>query len=68
MTDTQVLNLSSWGRPIQIVRTKANPGWREEWLYKRFDAPRVLYFENGRLVGREDLPAPPAMEARVTIE
>ncbi len=68
MTDTQVLNLSSWGRPTQIVRTKANPGWREEWLYKRFDTPRVLYFENGRLVAREDLPPPPAMEARVSIE
>ena len=67
MTDTQVLNLSSWGRPSQIVRTKANPGWREEWLYKRFEAPRVLYFENGRLVAREDLPPPPAMEARVSI-
>jgi hypothetical protein len=69
MTDTQVLNLPSWGRPAQIVRTKAKPGWREEWLYKRAgDISRVLYFENGRLAAQEDAPPPPAMEARVSIQ
>jgi len=66
MTDTQVLNLPSWGRPAQIFRTRAKSGWREEWLYKRgSDMPRVLYFENGRLAAHEDAP-PPAMEARAS--
>jgi len=66
MTDTQVLNLPSWGRPVQIFRTRAKSGWREEWLYKRAsNMPRVLYFENGRLAAHEDAP-PPAMEARAS--
>lgn len=34
MTDTQVLNLPVWGRPTQIVRSKARQGWREQWEYK----------------------------------
>lgn len=66
MTDTQVLNLRGWGRPSQILRTKANQGWREQWVYK--DAAeewRLLYFENGRLVTREEAPAP-TMQARIS--
>jgi hypothetical protein len=67
MTDTQVLNLPSWGRPAQIFRTRAKSGWREEWLYKRAsDTPCVLYFENGRLAAQEDAPPPPTMEARAS--
>ena len=66
MTDTQVLNLPSWGRPAQILRSKARPGWREEWVYKnRTDDWHLLYFENGRLAAREDVPAP-TMEARAS--
>ena len=66
MTDTQVLNLPSWGRPAQILRSKARQGWREEWVYKnRTDEWHFLYFENGRLAAREDMPAP-TMEARAS--
>ena len=68
MTDTQVLNLPGWGRPAQILRSKASRGWREQWIYK--DAAeewRFLYFENGRLVTREEATAP-AMQARISSE
>jgi len=66
MTDTQVLNLPSWGRPAQILRSKARQGWREEWVYKnRTDEWHFLHFENGRLAAREDMPAP-MMEARAS--
>jgi hypothetical protein len=68
MTDTQVLNLTAWGRPSQIKRAKAKEGWREQWIYK--DAAeewRLLYFENGRLVAREEAPVP-SMQARLTSE
>ena len=66
MTDTQVLNLPSWGRPTQILRTKARQGWREEWVYKnQTDEWHLLYFENGRLATREDVPRP-TMEARAS--
>ena len=66
MTDTQVLNLPGWGRPAQILRSKARQGWREEWVYKnQTDEWHLLYFENGRLAAREDVP-PPTMEARAS--
>ncbi|TMH24737.1 MAG: hypothetical protein E6H64_00690 [Betaproteobacteria bacterium] len=68
MTDTQVLNLTGWGRPSQIQRAKAKEGWREQWIYK--DAAeewRFLYFENGRLVARQEAPAP-SMQARLSSE
>jgi len=67
-TDTQVLNLPGWGRPAQILRSKASQGWREQWIYK--DAAeewRFLYFENGRLVTRDEATAP-AMQARISSE
>ncbi|HEX5864050.1 MAG TPA: hypothetical protein VF014_07300 [Casimicrobiaceae bacterium] len=68
MTDTRVLNLPGWGRPTQIVRSKARQGWREQWEYKRSgDESHRLYFENGRLVEREDVTAP-LMEARFSPE
>lgn len=68
MTDTQVLNLPSWGRPAQIRRSKAKQGWREEWVYKRpGDEWHHLYFENGRLAAQEDV-SPPLIEARVSSE
>jgi hypothetical protein len=66
MTDTQVLNLPSWGRPAQIQRSKARQGWREEWVYKSpGDEWHLLYFENGRLAAREDVPSP-SIQARVS--
>jgi hypothetical protein len=71
MTDTQVLNLPSWGRPAQIIRSKAGHVWREQWIYKdrnTGDERRFLYFENARLVNEEDAPPPPSYQARATIE
>jgi hypothetical protein len=71
MTDTQVLNLPSWGRPAQIIRSKAGHVWREQWIYKdrgTGDERRFLYFENARLVDQEDAPPPPSVQARATIE
>ena len=57
MTDTQVLNLPGWGRPDQIQRTRSKRAWREQWTYQgaRSDH-QFLYFENGRLVSREEPP------------
>jgi len=71
MTDTQVLNLPSWGRPAQIIRSKAGHVWREQWIYKdrsTGDERRFLYFENARLVDQEDAPPPPSFQARATVE
>jgi len=71
MTDTQVLNLPSWGRPAQIERSKAGRAWREQWVYKDrgiADERRLLYFENGRLVAQEDAPPPPSIQARAIVE
>jgi hypothetical protein len=63
MTDTQVLNLPSWGRPTRISRSKGSEGWREQWVYSSSDEMSLLYFQNGRLVDREDAPAP-TLQAR----
>jgi hypothetical protein len=71
MTDTQVLNLPSWGRPARIVRSKAGHLWREQWIYKdrsTGDERSFLYFENARLVDQEDAPTQPLVQARVTIQ
>ena len=71
MTDTQVLNLQSWGRPAQITRSKAGHVWREQWTYKdrsTGEERRFLYFENARLVDQEDAPRPPSYQARATID
>src|SRR5260370_42659717 len=49
MTDTQVLNLPSWGHPAHIVRSKAGHVRREQCVYKgrrTGGERRVLYFEN----------------------
>ena len=57
MTDTQVLNLPTWGRPQQIRRQKSGLKWREEWIYPSTqDETRHLYFENGRLTDQADTP------------
>lgn len=71
MTDTQVLNLPSWGRPARIVRSKAGRAWREQWIYKdrsTGDERSFLYFENARLVDQEDAPTQAFVQARVTIQ
>lgn len=71
MTDTQVLNLPSWGRPARIVRSKAGRLWREQWIYKDRnigDERSFLYFENARLVDQEDAPTQPFVQARVTMQ
>jgi hypothetical protein len=71
MTDTQVLNLPSWGRPAQIIRSKAGHVWREQWIYKdrsTGDERGFLYFENARLVDQEDAPPQPSFQARATTE
>ena len=71
MTDTQVLNLPSWGRPARIVRSKAGRAWREQWIYKdrsTGDERSFLYFENARLVDQEDAPTQPFVQARVTTQ
>lgn len=71
MTDTQVLNLPSWGRPARIVRSKAGHLWREQWIYKDRSTGEergFLYFENARLVDQEDAPTQPFVQARVTIQ
>jgi hypothetical protein len=71
MTDTQVLNLTRWGRPAHIVRSKAGRAWREQWIYKdrgSGDELSLLYFENARLIDQEDAPPPRSIQARATIE
>jgi hypothetical protein len=54
MTDDEVLNLPSWGRPSSIARSKSNRIWHEEWLYRWSGAVTSrLSFANGRLTGIE---------------
>jgi hypothetical protein len=71
MTDTQVLNLPSWGRPARIIRSKAGHVWREQWIYRdrgTSDERTFLYFENARLVDQEDAPPSPSIQARAAAE
>jgi Domain of unknown function (DUF4124) len=50
MSDDEVLNLPTWGRPTRITRTKANRVWQERWEYRsHFEPPRQLHFVNGKL-------------------
>jgi len=50
MSDDEVLNLSGWGVPQRIARTKAARQWREEWTYSTSAGDRRLYFVNAKLV------------------
>jgi hypothetical protein len=71
MTDTQVLNLPSVGRPARIVRTKTGRQWREQWIYSdrnTGDERRVLYFENARLVDHEELAGRSLVQVRALIQ
>ena len=57
MTDTQVLNLATVGRPARIAREKSGALWNERWIYidRATGAERrALRFENARLVAFED--------------
>ena len=49
MTDDQVLNIPSWGRPGRIVRSGRRQGWHEVWTYDRDGITRRLAFVGGRL-------------------
>jgi hypothetical protein len=54
MTDDEVLNLPSWGRPNSIARSRSNRVWHEEWLYCWAGAATSrLSFANGKLTGIE---------------
>jgi hypothetical protein len=54
MSDDEVLNLPSWGRPSAITRTRSNRVWHEEWLYRwRIGGTSRLLFANGRLTAVE---------------
>lgn len=54
MSDDEVLNLPSWGRPSAITRNKSNRVWHEEWLYRwRIGGASRLSFANGRLTAVE---------------
>jgi hypothetical protein len=50
MSDDEVLNLPTWGRPSAITRSRSNRIWHEEWLYRwRIGGTSRLSFANGRL-------------------
>ena len=69
MTDTQVLNLASWGRPARIAREKNGATWNERWIYvdRATGAERrALRFENARLVTLDDVT--PTADAAPTAE
>lgn len=71
MTDDEVLNLASWGRPSAITRTRSNRVWHEEWLYRwRTGGTSRLSFANGKLTavdagaGESDAPTPVSLTLR----
>jgi hypothetical protein len=69
MSDTQVLNLASWGRPARIAREKNGATWNERWIYvdRATGAERrALRFENAQLVALDDA-APTEMRAEALI-
>ena len=57
MSDDEVLNLSAWGIPTRITRTRTAREWREEWVYARTPREeRRLRFANATLVDIVDGP------------
>ncbi|MCM3318050.1 hypothetical protein M3603_15640 [Rummeliibacillus stabekisii] len=50
MTDYEVLNESTWGKPKRINTTVTVDGKREQWVYS-YD--KYLYFEDGYLVSMQ---------------
>jgi len=54
MSDDEVLNLPSWGRPKKITRNKANRVWHEQWVYvSPAEGEKHLLFANGKLTAIE---------------
>lgn len=54
MSDDEVLNLPSWGRPKKITRNKANRVWHEQWVYvSPAEGEKLLHFANGKLTAIE---------------
>jgi hypothetical protein len=54
MSDDEVLNLPSWGRPSAINRSKSDRIWYEQWIYRwRLGGTSRLSFANGRLTAVE---------------
>jgi hypothetical protein len=68
MSDDEVLNLPSWGRPSAISRSKSNRLWHEEWLYRwRNGAVSRLWFANGRLTAVETADGEHGLETPVSL-
>lgn len=68
MSDDEVLNLPSWGRPSAITRSKFNRIWHEEWLYRwRIGGTSRLSFANGRLTAVETGAGEAAPETQVSL-
>ncbi len=70
MTDTQVLNLASWGRPARIAREKNGATWNERWIYvdrATGTERRALRFENALLVALDDVAPTAEMHADALI-
>jgi len=65
VSDTVVLNHSSWGRPQRIARSRAPEGFQETWTYAARSGAdaRILRFLNGHLVAI-DVEVPPVLAAR----
>ena len=71
MTDTQVLNLSAWGRPAQIARSKLGLLWREQWTYKDSLTGadrRILTFENAMLIAEAEAASEPSFQPQARAE
>ena len=67
MSDDEVLNLPTWGRPSAISRSKSNRIWYEEWIYRwRLGGTSRLSFANGRLTGVETAAAVEPAETQVS--
>lgn len=68
MSDDEVLNLPTWGRPSAITRNKSNRIWHEEWLYRwRIGGTSRLSFANGRLTAVETDAAEPETQVSLTL-
>jgi hypothetical protein len=68
MSDDEVLNLPTWGRPSAITRNRSNRIWHEEWLYRwRIGGTSRLLFANGRLTTVETDAAEPETQVSLTL-
>jgi len=60
ISDDEVLNMPGWGRPTQILRSRARQGWEEVWRYGNgYRSQRELRFVNARLA--DIVETPPAL-------